>query len=101
MALGMNDTFWMKKSPFYFGIVPCDIVSNAIIVVGMFAAKSPPTLSIFNCSTTTGTRGATVNIHDYFEEGARYLKYNPYETAVSENIGFVPVATFEAWKKAR
>lgn len=39
MALGLNDTFWLKAKPFWFGLVPCDICSNAILVASMAAAK--------------------------------------------------------------
>ena len=85
----MSNTFLMHKAPLELAVVPCDIVSNAIIVMGFVAAKAPePKFSMYHCSSY-GT--ASAETYSYVVKALEYLKYNPFDAAVSDDIGFATV----------
>ena len=63
----------------------------------MIAAKTPePQLSVFHC-TTSGR--AKAEIYSYFEDSAEYLKFNPWDSAVSEDVCFKTVYPMSEWMK--
>lgn len=39
-----------------------------------------------------------MEFHGYLQDAADYLKFNPYEAAITENVGFNTVPNMEAWK---
>jgi hypothetical protein len=99
MGLGMTDFFIMAKRPHFIASVPCDIVANAILVLSMTAAKfQEPKVQIFHC-TSDGT--SPCDSYGLCLSALDYLKYNPMESAVRENINFQTVQSFEDWKKLR
>jgi len=76
-------------------VVPCDIVVNAILVVSMVVSNHPePSLKIYHCSTA---KSALCDFYAYGDDAADYLKYNPYDSALSEDIGFKAADGMEAW----
>lgn len=89
MAMGLADFFYLQYPPFEVAQVPCDLVVNAIIVVGMVTARQPsPKFQIYHC-TSTGQAEANMMI----DVGLDFLKYNPMETAVREHVGAHRVPT--------
>jgi len=99
MGMGMSDTFMMQPKPFDGALVPCDIVSNAILVSAYAAAKTPePKFSLYHCSACGA---ATAEVYAIIEDALEYLKYNPFDAAITEKVSFNTVRTFEDWKKYR
>jgi len=95
----MSTTFLKHKEPLESAVVPCDILANATIVIGMVTAKTPePKFSIYHCSSY-GV--ATAETYSYFRDAMEYLKYNPFDSAVSEQIGYNTVQTLRDWQRYR
>lgn len=52
MGHGMSTTFLFHKKPCDIPQIPCDIVTNSILVIGMVTARLPePQFNIFHCSS--------------------------------------------------
>lgn len=97
MGMGLSDTFNLRPKPYSNTVVPCDLCCNGILVTAMKAARTPePQLSVFHC-TTSGR--AKAEIYGYFEDSANYLKHNPWDSAVTENVGFKTVYPMSEWYK--
>jgi len=76
-------------------VVPCDIFVNAVLVTSKVVSNTPqPSLKIYHCSTA---KSALFNLYEYCDDAADYLKYNPYDSALSEDIGFKAAVGMEAW----
>ena len=96
MGMGLTNTYYMNPKPFWFTVVPCDLCTNAIIVTSMVASRFEPQLSIYHCSSSPS---AQCELNAYFRESAEYLKFNPYSSAISENVGFNAVRTLAEWER--
>jgi hypothetical protein len=100
MGHGMSTTFLFGKEPIDTPQIPCDLVTNSILVIAMVTARLPePQFNIFHCSSNAPD--AFVNTYDFLHKAADYLKYNPYDSAISENIGCRTVQTVEDWRRYR
>jgi alcohol-forming fatty acyl-CoA reductase len=99
MGLGLANTFVFRPKPNWQTFVPVDLCCNAMIVTAMVAAKSTePKLSIYHCTTSARAKR---DVYPYLEDCANYLKYHPYDSAISENIGFNVVHNLADWHKQR
>ena len=95
MGLGISNTFNLRYKPMMQTVVPCDMVVNAILVVSMVVSNnSEPSLKIYHCSSA---KSALMDFYAYGDDAADYLKYNPYDSALSEDIGFKAAHGMEAW----
>jgi hypothetical protein len=100
MGHGMSTTFLFHKEPCDIPQIPCDLVTNSILVIGMITARLPePQFNIFHCSSNGPA--AFMDTYEFIRKSLEYLKYNPFDSAISENIGCRTVQTVEDWRRYR
>jgi hypothetical protein len=79
--------------------VPCDMCVNAILVASVVVGNLPlGSLKIYHCSTSQSVK---FEFHTYVKDAANYLKYNPFDSSISEDIGFRPAYSMEEWNRYR
>jgi hypothetical protein len=65
----------------------------------MHSAKLPePVLSIYHLSTSQSSK---VDIINYFNDAAEWMKYNPYDSRSFETIKFDQISDVRDWKREK